>query len=556
MTSRGIFLIPLVSMALISCSKHSGKDPLAKAPGKFPESTGVSVGAKEIKNWFTRSPELDGAEGVNADKAIEELHLTHSKEIIVAVIDSGVDIQHEDLKDKIWTNTKEIAGNGIDDDHNGYIDDIHGWNYLGGYDSNGNPVHIGAEQLEVTRELVKMKKKKQELEEQGLELSVKDQAYLLKLQTEVDEEVNGSKDTLKLIADRLEILKTNYDVLKDIIGVEFDKMTNAIVQELKVSTSEEQEAKNKILEVFAAGSPKDVARYHVLQGRYQDQLDFYFNEDFHPRADIVGDNPEDFLDIGYGNNDVRGLDADHGTHVAGIIGASRNNSIGIDGIAENVRIMSLRAVPNGDERDKDVALAIRYAADNGANIINMSFGKNYSPHKHKVSEALLYAQSKGVLIFHAAGNESTDRDQESRYPEKKVFNEEGEVVGKVDSFLDIGASSSFLTRELTATFTNFGQTTVDIFAPGVNLLSSIPDNQYAVFSGTSMASPSAAGVAALVWSQKPELSAIELKQLMMSKARLRHNLLVRLPSDNSQDVLFETLSITGGIADAYRMLAE
>jgi subtilisin family serine protease len=554
--TKGLLLVPLLSMALVACSNDNKRDPLAKEPGKFPAPTVASSPQKEISNWFTKSPDLNGAEGVQSDRAITELGLTHQKQIIVAVIDSGVDVKHEDLKDKIWVNPNEVVDNGIDDDKNGYVDDIHGWNYLGGYDADGKPIHIGAETLEVTRELVKMKKKKQELEEQGLELSAAEEAYLLKISTEVKEEVDFSNETLKLIAERLAVLQTNYEVIKELLGVEFKKMTNALVQNLVVITVEQQAAKDEILKVFAAGSPKDVARYYVLQTRYQDQLDYYYNENFNPRASIVGDRPEDFSDIGYGNNDVRGLDADHGTHVAGIIAASRGNDLGIDGIAENVKIMSLRAVPNGDERDKDVALAIRYAADNGAHIINMSFGKGYSPHKHKVSEALLYAQAKGVLILHAAGNESTDRDQESRFPEKKVFNDVGEVVGTVDNFMDIGASSSFKARDLPATFTNFGQTTVDIFAPGVNLLSTIPDNQYASFSGTSMASPSAAGVAALVWSQKPNLTALEVKQLMMSTARLHTGLQVRLPSDHTKDVGFEILSISGGIADAYKMLTE
>lgn len=216
--------------------------------------------------------------------------------------------------------------------------------------------------------------------------------------------------------------------------------------------------------------------------------------------------------------------------------------------------MAVRVVPNGDERDKDVALGVRYAVNNGAQVINMSFGKGYSPNKKEVSEAFTYAESKGVLVLHAAGNESTDRDQEDRYPTRRVYNAEGEVIDTVETWLDVGASSQFKDRTLAATFTNFGQTTVDLFAPGVNLNSTIPGNKYAVFSGTSMACPSAAGVAALVWSQMPELSAKDLKARLMTSVRSRAGLSVRLPSDHSQDVPFETLSITGGISDAYRAL--
>ncbi len=509
---------------------------------------------RELENWFTKDPENDNAEGTAADKTYNELHLKQANEVVVAVIDSGVDIYHEDLKGKIWINPNEIPANGIDDDSNGYIDDIYGWNYLGGYDDNGKPIHIDAETLEVTRELVKMKARKKFLEDQGMALSKSEKVYLDKLSNEVSFERANAEYALNLYGNISRRLEAAYKVFKEVYIIPFDEMTLDSVKFAVTQTQAQADAKTEIIAAFNESGTSSVARLRRLQEYYQSDLDYYYNESFNPRAEIVKDNPEDFSDVGYGNNDVIGVGADHGTHVAGIIAANRHNNLGIRGIADNVKIMALRAVPNGDERDKDIALAVRYAADNGAHIINMSFGKSYSPNKKEVSEAFKYAEEKGLLILHAAGNESSNRDLEDRFPSRNIYDEDGRVIGQLSSFMDIGASSQYNDRTLTATFTNFGQNSVDIFAPGVNLNSTIPNNRYAIFSGTSMACPSAAGVAALILSEHPELSAKDVKELMMTRSRSRAGLSVRLPSNHTISVPFETLSITGGIVDAYRAL--
>lgn len=549
----------LLLLALVACSNDNGgplKEALKKEHPKnqAPQQILSAKAVKEMDNWFTKDAELDLAEGTGADRAYDQLNLKHRKEIVVAVIDSGVDIHHEDLQGKIWINKAEVAGNGIDDDGNGFVDDLHGWNFIGGVDANGKPTHIDAEQLEVTRELIKMKAKKKALEEQGQSLSEKEQEYLKKISAEVEEALTTADKMLKILDQYLADLKKHYEVVKDLLQVPFEKMTYAAVSSLQTTTEEQAQAKKEIMSIFMKGNAQDVARFLRVKGIYEDDANYYYNEKFLPRAEIVKDDPENFNDVAYGNNDVIGPGADHGTHVAGIIAANRDNNLGIRGIAQNVKIMALRVVPNGDERDKDVALAVKYAADNGADIINMSFGKGYSPQKSEVSEAFKYAEEKGLLILHAAGNESTDRDQEDRFPTRKVYNDAGEVVDTVGTWLDVGASSQFNNRTLAATFTNFGQTTVDVFAPGVNLNSTIPGNRYAVFSGTSMACPSAAGVAALVWSQWPELTAEEMKARLTETVRSRAGLLVRLPSDHTKDVPFESLSMTGGIVDAFKAL--
>lgn len=549
---------------LLGCSPENQKFQglMDKRPPKKPvpeEETSITTqnvkANVEIDNWFTKDPELDNAEGVSADKAYDQLKLNHAKEVVVAVIDSGVDIYHEDLKSKIWTNKNEIPNNKIDDDKNGYIDDMNGWNYIGGYDAEGKPTHINQEQLEVTRELIKMKAKKKAAEEQGTYLPDDQMAYLNKLSQEVESARTEATEALELIGTTLAQMKQAFEVVKSLLQDQnFEKLTKALATNLVVSTEEQKEAQKVLVESFTKLGASDVARIIRVQGIYSDDINYYYNEAFLPRS-IVGDLPDDFSDVVYGNNDVVGVGADHGTHVAGIIAADRSNDLGVRGIAENVRIMALRVVPDGDERDKDVALAVRYAADNGAHIINMSFGKGYSPNKKEVGEAFVYAASKGVLIFHAAGNESTDRDQEDRFPMRFTYTDEGDRKDEISTYFDVGASSQFKTRELTATFTNFGQTIVDLFAPGVRIKSTIPNNEYAIFSGTSMACPSAVGVAALVWSQNPQLTALEVKDLLMKTTRSRAGLLVRLPSDHSKDVLFETLSKTGGIIDAFRALS-
>lgn len=561
--SRVLVALSLLAAAACSNDKPTLQQALQKehpknfqAVKEFDSSRSLKAALenREIDNWFTKSPELDQAEGTNADRSYAELNLQHKKEIIVAVIDSGVDIHHEDLQGKIWVNAGEVAGNGVDDDGNGFIDDVNGWNFIGGVDAEGKPTHIDQEQLEVTRELIKMKAKKKDLEEKGEALSEKDQAYLDKLALEVKEGLETAEQMLAVIETYLSELKTNYEAIKGLLNVPFEQMSLAQVQALVTETEAQATAKQNIVAIFLKGNAKDVARFLRVQGVYANDKNYYYNESFLPRVEIVKDRPDDFSDVAYGNNDVIGPRADHGTHVAGIIAADRDNALGVRGVAQNVKIMVLRVVPDGDERDKDIALAVKYAADNGANVINMSFGKGYSPNRIQVAEAFKYAEEKGLLVLHAAGNESTDRDQEDRYPTRKVYNDAGEVVDTVGAWLDIGASSQFKDRTLTATFTNFGQTTVDLFAPGVNLNSTIPGNKYAIFSGTSMACPSAAGVAALVWSQLPELTAQELKARLMETTRSRAGLSVRLPSDHKQDVSFETLSITGGISDAYKAL--
>jgi cell wall-associated protease len=541
-----IFLLA-VPLALAACSKETPKlRPLDKFDRKVKEAFRDSgpAPAAEVGNWFLKSPELDGLEGVAADRAYAELKLGAGKTIIVAVIDSGVDIKHEDLQGKIWTNPGEIPDNRIDDDGNGYIDDVHGWNFLGGYDADHKPLNIGSETLEMTRELKKMKAK-----QKSGPLTPEQQAYLTELSGKVESQRADAQAELAATQPVVDAMKAQYDVLAPALGLKFEEVTLASVESLKSADSQIVAAKEKLSTLFKENGVVATARLLARLENGKATLEKYLNEDFDPRKEIVGDDPENYADHAYGNNDVTANGADHGTHVSGLIAASRGNGIGMDGVATNVLIMPVRAVPDGDERDKDIANAVRYAVDNGAQVINMSFGKAYSPGKSVVDEAFLYAESKGVLIFHAAGNDNADNDLGGNFPNKHIAKNPGQ---KVRTWIEVGASSALKGENLPAPFSNYGQKDVDLFSPGLRVNSTTPNNTYSVFSGTSMASPVAAGVAALVMSQKPDLSPLALRSAILTSVRKYDGLVVRLPgSDPIQAVLFSRLSLTGGVIDAY-----
>lgn len=496
------------------------------------------------KNWFLLDPQTDSVQGVSAEKTYQTLLKDQpSKTILVAVIDSGIDIDHEDLKSVIWTNEKEIAGNGLDDDKNGYIDDVHGWNFIGG--KNGN---VDADTYELTREYIRLSKKflsidtlklnkKAAIEFAGYK-KVKDKYLKLKAKNEQQYNLyNGMYTNLTQSIDTLKAkLKT-------------DELTPELVKNFQSSDVKLLFAKGFLMNLYKnAGEDANISEY---MGQLKEGVEYYrvivkygYNQDFNSR-EIVGDNYSNLFEKGYGNNDVKGPDPTHGTHVAGIIAADRKNELGIKGIADNVKILPIRAVPNGDERDKDIANAIIYAVDNGAKIINMSFGKSFSPEKEVVDKAVKYAEMKGVLLIHAAGNDSDDIDVDKNFPTKKYLD------GKeAKNWIEVGASAYGADENFVGDFSNYGKKMVSLFAPGVDVYSTVPNNKYKNESGTSMASPSIAGVAALLWSYFPELSALQVKDILLKSTRKFDNLKVIKPG-SKEEVLFSDLSSSGGLVNAY-----
>lgn len=472
------------------------------------------------QRWSNLDLKKDSIPGMSVDKTYSEL-LKNKKgiKIIVGVIDSGLDIDHEDLKGKIWTNTKEIPGNNIDDDKNGYIDDVHGWNFLG---------EATNENLELTRIVKRGDDGSEDYKSAKVELDKKI-AELTPQKKQVDIIVAADK------AIREELKKDKYTLkeLKSIVT------TDASLTRSKMIMS-------SIASEAGEGFQEEIKSYSDY---VYDQLNYNLNLDFAGRK--VKDNPDDMKETHYGNGNVKGPnveDALHGTHVAGIIAQIRGNGKGGDGVvADKVEIMAVRAVPNGDEYDKDIALAIRYAVDNGAKVINGSFGKDYSPQKEWVWEAIKYAAKKDVLIVHAAGNDAKNVDVEPNFPTDEVSGKE-----IADNLITIGALNNVYGSKIVADFSNYGAKNVDVFAPGVEIYATVPNNKYKYEQGTSMASPNAAGVAALIRSYYPKLTASQVKHILMdSGTPISDKVIV---DEAKKEMPFANTCVSGKIVNAYNAL--
>jgi subtilisin family serine protease len=515
----------------------------------------IAYAQKPAKDWYLLDPEQDKVNGISVERTYKEL-LSGKKSttVIVGVLDSGVDYFHEDLKDVMWVNPNEIPNNGIDDDKNGYIDDIHGWNFIGGKDGR----NIDKDNLELTRLYRKYKSIYEGKSESYLKTKKEKEefAFYNKLKSDYEAELKEAQMNLNQFA----AMKEGIDsVMIEIGGVENFSMDRLKQYEPKTKktkqgkiillsilsrTEEPQKIDEKKVEVFNQIN----AQFKKGYEHYETQLKYQLNLDFDPRSEIVGDDYNNSKERYYGNNDCKGPDSFHGTHVAGIIGANRNNNIGIKGIANNVRIMSVRCVPDGDERDKDVANAIVYAVDNGAKIINMSFGKKYSWDKKAVDDAVKYAEKKGVLLIHAAGNEGLNIDEINHYPTKKFENSKKEA----NNFIDVGAMSWKDSLHIPASFSNYGKKTVDLFAPGVDIYSTVPENKYEWANGTSMAAPTVSGVAAVLKSYFPDLTPQQIKKILSETVRTKYkNKKVIKPGTQDNLIEFSELSKTGGIVNMY-----
>ncbi|MFK7920825.1 MAG: S8 family peptidase [Bacteroidia bacterium] len=499
------------------------------------EDKAADVPSDQDTHWHHADPYSSDFEGVSTLEAYERLKGKKSKTIIVAIIDSGVDVEHEDLKDKIWVNEDEIPDNGIDDDKNGFIDDIHGWNFLG----NAEGENIVLETLEATRIYRQYRNDfegKSESSFSGAERA------LYQTYNQARDVVIAERSELLEYKEILDQLTETYQILDEIFTDQFgEDYTIDQIKALETNNPRLKEAKRIYLIWDADGL--DGERITSEQERVSERIEYQLNVNYNPRKEILGDDVES-LDYGkYGNNDVIGgkENAEHGTHVAGIVAANRTNELGTQGIANDVQIMALRAVPNGDEMDKDIANSIRYAVDNGAQIINMSFGKDFSPQQRFVNEAVQYAEEKGVLLIHAAGNDASNNDLAGNFPNNRTT---GSSI-----WVEVGANDTKEGPNLVAEFSNYGATTVDIFAPGVDIYSTLPSDQYGKRSGTSMASPVVTGVAALLWSHFPDMTAAQIKTILETSAIYHGKEKVYRPNEDGKKkkTKFKKLSATGGI---------
>lgn len=538
--------LPLFALTLLTLQACAGGPPVstapkpasANAPASAP-STGASNSAplnlKSLSaapdDWHRLSPETDGVFGVGSERALKELlnGKTPSRKVVVAVIDGGVDTAHTSLVANLWHNTKEI-NNGKDDDGDGLIDDALGWNFAGG--ANGKSVD--AETFEVTRLYAACRDMAA-----GKGTPKPDAARCSKLKDDYEKQRTEVVGQLAAVTNFVNTANAVSAVLKT--AMKTPTLTRENVEALKPGTNEQlAQAREVWLQIEATGLMGKGAE--DAKKEFEAQLKMGLDLTYDSRL-IVGDNFADMSEKLYGNRDVTGPDAKHGTHVAGIIGAVRNGGK-VQGIAPSVQIMAVRAVPNGDERDKDIANAIRYAVDHGANIINMSFGKSYSPGKSVVDAAAKYAESKGVLMVHAAGNDGENIDVDPSFPSPYL-----EDKTRLPNWLEVGASSWKGLNDLAAEFSNYGKGRVDLFAPGVDILSTVPGGGTEKLSGTSMAAPVVSGVAALLMSYFPSLTATDIKEILVQSAR-RVNSNVGKPGDTGK-ISFSALSQSGAVVDAY-----
>jgi len=513
------------------------------------------------KDWMLLDAKKDKVAGMSVTQGYSLLKKKKPVKVIVAVIDSGVDYLHEDLKSIMWVNPGEVANNGKDDDGNGYVDDIHGWNFIGGKDGK----NVEHDNLELTRLYRDLDKKFDGKTGPFTDTEENKQFELYKkVKLEFEGKMGEINGTLKIYKPIYDDVKAVKEGIKSKFSLE-----NATADELGALTIDKADSLapkvEKVKTYLQLGYAANVNElFEGLQGAmdyFNGQLEYNLNVDYDPRS-IVGDNYTNSSEKNYGNNDVKGPDAGHGTHVAGIIAAVRGNGIGMDGIADNVQIMSVRVVPDGDERDKDVANGIRYAVDNGAKIINMSFGKSWVFDKKVVDDAIKYAESKGVLLIHAAGNENTNIDEQTHYPTKTLLD-----GSSVNNWMEIGAMGYDFDikkgdeekpmpknpkyKMVVGDFSNYGVKYVDVFSPGVDIYSTIPENKYAFFNGTSMAAPATSGVAAVLMSYFPNLTAVQVRDVLLQSSTKYGKYTVLKPGSKDEMVTLSQLSASGGVVNLY-----
>ncbi|TKB97192.1 S8 family serine peptidase [Pedobacter cryotolerans] len=547
-------------------------------------------------NWYNLDLIKSGYFGISTDKAYNELlkDKRPKQKVIVAVIDGGTDVRHEDLKDVLWTNLKEIPGNGLDDDGNGYIDDINGWNFLGSKKGS-----LAYDNLE----LVRIKRKYEDKYRSTLPSTVLDStekkefAIYQKARAEFGKRFDEASSAfpiyilIKKVLDSVAVVNgKSIPALEDIENYKADDETEEYVKKIIRKGAKDEGGIDKFYNTIKKG-------HHELEVMLKYNLNIKYDE----RAALVGDDYANSNQRDYGNSDVAGANADHGTHVSGIIGADRTNELGIMGVANHVQIMTIRVVPEGDERDKDVANGIRYAVDNGAKVINMSFGKGYKWDKKAVDDAVKYAESKGVLLVHAAGNDNSDNDRIENYPNKFYDGAEAEAYykakksviapkisdlitqqgmqnrnmnGRPDPFvkpipvdtlkfklphannwIEVGASAYKDDENLKASFSNYGKNNVDVFAPGFKINSTVPNSKYEEFDGTSMASPVVSGLAALILTYYPELKPNEVRDIIIkSVTKVEHKIKYKNEKGENVRVPFSEICVSGGIVNAYNAL--
>lgn len=518
----------------------------------------------ELQTWYQKDFIQDGIPGISLDKWYKKnSEVKKGSAIIIAVIDTQIDLQHEDLKGQLWINQDEIPNNGLDDDHNGYVDDNNGWSFTG-TKSGGYVVWNKYEYVRIVKEWGDLFKDKTESQIESKDI-YKYREYKRALKKFEEKNVyyrrwlkslNYEREIFPLIKDTLKYFfpKENYTY----------NQLDSLYNKYKINDKKFGERRDNndrdlgaLIDAMMVCWELDQKSLDDIQDK-QIQLDSIVNKNLNLYYDerlLIGDHPQ-ILETGYGNNNVSNNKAghrkiqDHCTKMAGVIGANRDNNKGIKGIVQHVKIMPLNVSPSGDEHDKDITMAIRYAVDNGAKIINMSFSKEFSLHKEWVQDALKYADQHNVLLVNSAGNDAVNIDEATYYPSDMNSDTGSEFCS---NFIKVGSVTRHLDSTFVSDFSNYGKINVDLFAPGDEIYSTSYSNSYKFDSGTSMAVPMVCGTAALIWLHYPNLTAAEVKDIILISGNLFDKQVI-VPGTKTKKVPFSELSKSGRVLNVYNAL--
>ncbi|MBG7630454.1 MAG: S8 family serine peptidase [Bacteroidetes bacterium] len=526
----------LIIILIISCTKNKTERP------EFSQT-------KKFDHWHLKDYESDGVPGISLDKLYDELIKNQKgKQIIVAIIDTEIDINHEDLKDFIWINNDEQPNNGVDDDNNGYVDDVNGWNFIG----NKNGGNLICSNFSYTRKLKELipifkGKTKEEVGNDTLNFKIYQRALM---------DHQNMKRQLKEDYEYVEFLNTGFPRSKKLLDSIFRGSTYTINQLDSLYTIFKKQDSIKAADIYFMidflnfdmhGYADNLAYESNLIEKYSNNISF------DDRA-IIGDNVNDIEDRDYGSPFITNSlkEFTHGSIVSGVLAAHRTNNKGVRGITNTVKLMPLCIQAKfGAETDKDLALSIKYAVENGAQVINISANRTYELHNEWVQQALLYAEEQNVLVVKGAGNSETDIDKIITYPNK---NTKDHVL---NNFIVVGATGMELNSNFKPVWANYGRKTVDFYAPGESILTTTPFDSYKVDSGSSLSTAITSGVAALLLSYYPDLKVSEIRQILMESAT-RYDLDIELDYDSNTTVPFSKLSNSGGVLNAFNafVLAE
>lgn len=523
-------------------------------------------------DWYNCSFGEDGVYGAEVNKAYEFLKGKKvKKRPVVALIGTGLDVEHEDLKQAIWVNPGEQA-DGKDRDKNGFIDDINGWNFLGG--KNGQVMERLIQ--EGDREFLRLKDKYADyITSNGEFFKIIDGKRVKVSAPENLSEYSYYKNVV-MPESQLARIYGGWNMAYVIAeyGQKFKEDLRAKFPGQRITLQEFQTC-------YDPNAPQDTlsdVTFTLIATAFQlyktDDLDFVYKTfvetgvargkesyeealkayGYDGRKDIVGDDYLNINDNKYGNNVLLTSDAGLGTMQGGIIGGKRGNGLGNDGIMDEAEIMALRVTASGGEPYiKDMVLAIRYAADHGVDIIVLPQQNTLYPDGQKewMIEALRYAESKGILVIVPAWELSQDLAKQTFYPNRRMTGDK-----ELTNLMVISSSDKEGNPSLNA---NYGAKELDLFAPGINIYSAYTGDTYQIGSGVGLASASVAGVAALIKAYYPHLTGSQIRDILLESVTSRKGVEVEkgieVDGKQTQDLfLFDDLCLSGGILNAYQAI--